>query len=154
MNDRWQLGGYVIEKWGKADRPPYLWVTFIWEAPSPLDEVQFVPFVGKFIGPAWLEHDVLVLGSWKVHDEAKDYKSQDNAIDYVKSLPLWDESKYWMKFADIGESGLIDCRTNAEVVDTLILDDIMPKLGFKKAPTFIDDLDALDSFEEDNIIPF
>ena len=119
----WNLYGYVLEGDGSSG-----WRSFVWGGKKRNG-------MEVFWGHTWLEHDTLVMGPWKVGDKPRNGEPQtpEELISYLNSLPRWDKTKYYVKMADIGMSGLMDCQTGLPA-PAEIADEIMPKLGFTKAP--------------------
>ena len=123
----WKLGGYEVEWDGEG----LGWVMYMLWPDGPDEESPMSMSV--FWGRAWIEHDTLLMTSWKVHDDAPEDLQTDEEVDkYMASLPVWDKTKYFIKLADIGMSGLIDCQTMKPVPEE-IADKIMPKLGFTRS---------------------
>lgn len=122
----WKLGGYEVERDGEG----LGWVMYMLWPDGPDEESPMSMSV--FWGRAWIEHDTLLMTSWKVHDYAPEDLQTDEEVDkYMASLPVWDKTTYCVKLADIGMSGLIDCKTLREVPEKEATP-IMLALGFTK----------------------
>lgn len=126
--EQYQLGPFVIQKNKNADE--YTWARFYgyeWEGERQLD---------RLLGRGFVETDldVLVLTSWKVRDDGhKDFESYADAEAYVKSLPNWDKTKYFLKMDDFGSAFLQNCDTG-EFATKEEHELIMPNLGFVRQP--------------------
>jgi len=124
----YKLGDYVVE----CDCGDLGWLMYFWWPDEPDEESPMGMTV--FWGRALIEHDTLIMTSWKIHDNApKDLQTEEAVDNYIASLPVWDKTKYFIKLADFGMSGLIDCQT-MQPASVEIADEIMPKLGFLKVP--------------------
>lgn len=118
----YKLGGYVVEE----DNGGVCWSTFVeWDGGNESGK----PMVEQFSGPALTTRDTLILYPWKVRDDPK--MTTDEWDKWFESLPAWDKTKYWVKVADIGMSGLVNCETGEDVPDD-IATPIMLSLGFHK----------------------
>jgi hypothetical protein len=69
------------------------------------------------------------MSPWKC-DQESDLTTDEELKECMSALPVWDKSKYYIKMGDIGDSGLMDCKTGEPVTDEKILNEIMPKLGY------------------------
>jgi hypothetical protein len=93
--------GYLVE----ATDNGYLWVKWLMHS-------EF----SMMIGDAHMENGVLVLGTYKVHDDPpKETDSPQKVREYLASLPVWDKAKYYIKFMDVGPSYFQDCKNGEEV---------------------------------------
>lgn len=115
----WRLGDYVIHEFKDGE---LRWGTWMDEDP---------PGLSFFTGWARVDQDTLVMSSWKVRTAAKE-KNWEEVKETFESLPQWDRTTYWVKLADIGMSGLMDCQTLEPAPDE-IAECIMPKLGFTRS---------------------
>ena len=121
----WQLVGcYEIQE-GDGD---YSWGMYVEEGKRGKDPKPMSVFMGR----AWIQEDTLIMTSWKVADYAPDELQTPEAVpEHLKSLPKWDKTKYFVKLADFGMSGLMVCKTGGEA-PAEVADVIMPLLGFEK----------------------
>ena len=121
---RWNLHGYVLEGDGSSG-----WLNFVWWG-----DCEGRDGMEVFWGRTWIEHDTIIMGPWKVGDNPRDGEPQTpKELDsYMKSLPRWDKTRYYVKLADIGMSGLMDCQTGEPAPDE-VAERIMPKLGFYRS---------------------
>lgn len=132
----WKLGGYVICEEDEG----LLWLTYTHEKPHPGDK-PFEPFIGLFTGWAYIELDTLIMSPWKVHQESEDFHIWEEVKEAFESLPQWDRTTYCVKVADIGMSGLMDCKTMKELPDDESTP-IMLALGFTKIERDSDSAEA------------
>jgi len=120
---RWNLQGYVLEGDGSSG-----WRNFVWWDCEGREDMEV------FWGHTWIEHDTIIMGPWKVGDYPRDGEPQtEEELDsYMKPLPRWDKTRYYVKMVDIGMSGLMDCQTGEPAPDE-VAERIMPKLGFTRS---------------------
>lgn len=77
-------------------------------------------------GEAWVKNcDLLVMSPWKARVKSE-WESLDEYNKWRDSLPIWDKTPYFIKMADIGNSGFRDCRTG-ELVPDEVAESIMLK---------------------------
>jgi len=74
--------------------------------------------------------DVLVLGSYNIRSADDQFKTMDEVIEYLKSLPKWDKTRYFVKVADIDVSPIMICSRNEPASDK-IQKRILPKLDLR-----------------------
>jgi hypothetical protein len=86
--------------------------------------------LSTFTGRAWVVGEVLLMSSWKVLGESR-FRDMAEAVEAANALPVWDRTPYFLKLADIGHSGLLDCKTFQPVSEE-IRERLMPALGFKR----------------------
>jgi hypothetical protein len=118
---QWRLREYLIG--GKGDSDRLHWGMWAY--------VHSEDILDWFTGHAWIVGEVLLLSSWKCCGGAEE-KNLDEVEKVLNSLPNWDRTPYYLKMADIGNSGIRDCKTD-ELVSDEIQNRLMPQLGFHKA---------------------
>lgn len=65
-------------------------------------------------GKVRMENDVLILSAWKNHSGVD--ATDENWKQHLKSLPTWNETKYFVKIVDFSEdTGLRYCRNGKDV---------------------------------------
>ena len=114
----WRLGEYVIHEYKDGE---LRWGTWMDEDP---------PGLSFFTGKTFEACDTLVMSSWKVRMAAQE-KNWEEVEKVKESLPKWDRTTYWVKLADIGMSGLMDCKS-LQPASEEEEERIMPLLGFRR----------------------
>ena len=113
----WRLGEYVITEFEDGELWWATWLEYLDHSLS------------RMSGKAFEDHDTLLMTPWKV--EIPEERNWEEVEKRLESLPKWDRTTYWVKLADIGMSGLMDCKT-LETAPDEVAERIMPKLGFTK----------------------
>lgn len=81
--------------------------------------------LSKISGRTWIKHDVLILSTYKVLDWQKG--TLKNWKEHLKSLPIWDKTKFFIKMVDVGGSPLVYCDTG-KIVKGKLAKEIISKL--------------------------
>jgi hypothetical protein len=111
-----RIGEYMLEV---TDKSISWGIKVSWEDPDRGDEM--------FLGRGFLEHDLLVLGSWKCCRPLKDTDP------HWDQLPAWGQSRYWLKMDDFGNIGGPFYVSTGERVPAEEIADTMRALGFQRA---------------------
>jgi len=113
----WTLGEYMIHELKDGELWWFTWLEYSDRSLS------------RMSGKAFEGHDTLLMTPWKV--ESPEERHWEEVEKELQALPKWSRTTYWVKLADIGMSGLMDCKTLREVPEKEATP-IMLALGFKK----------------------
>jgi len=73
--------------------------------------------IHTFLGKARIKNDVLILSSWKSHGAIS--KTIEDWEKYLREFPPWNQTKYFIKIADFGNSGIRFCKDGKKVKEKI-----------------------------------
>jgi hypothetical protein len=106
MENRYSLHGFIIVEGERR----LGWIQHVgdWNNTGGMMYISGSAYIHK-------EYDVLLLGRWRSIEEDCLITSFDDVEKYLKTLPKWNKTKYYVKLSDITLDSLIECGTG-EVV--------------------------------------
>ena len=106
METRYSLYGFIIIESGKGLQ----WIQHVgdWRNTGEMMCISGSAYILK-------EYDILLIGRTRLLKVEKEMNTFDEVEKYLKSLPKWEKTKYYVKLADTELDSLIECKTG-EVV--------------------------------------